>query len=179
MLEGPLLCEWREIMRRRLDLGLFAALGAALLLTGAAVWPAVTLAGARGDASAAVYQATGYGPLNGSGGPSWSGNNYAGSGIGAWSGAAYLNATGWGPAGNGYPAGGYGWYSAAGYSYPSYGSAGYLYYPLGTNSGYGSGAPAYGSSGYGTTYDSGGVYYVPNNGGYYAPPLLCGYGGSC
>jgi hypothetical protein len=159
--------------------GVFAALGAVLLLTGAAVWPAVTLAGARGDASAAVDQATGYGPLNGSGGPSWSGNNYAGSGIGAWSSAAYLNATGWGPSGYGYPAGGYGWYSVSGYSYPSSGSTGYLYYPWGTNSGYGSGAPAYGSSGYGTTYNTGGLYYAPNNGGYYAPPLLCGYGGAC
>src|SRR5690349_3541505 len=73
MLEGPLLCEWREIMRRRLGLGLCAALGAALLLTGAALWPAVTLASARGDASVAVYQATGYGPSNGFGEPSWSG----------------------------------------------------------------------------------------------------------
>src|SRR5689334_138279 len=100
-----------EIMRRRLDLGLFAALGATLLLTGAAVWPAVTLASARGTASAAAYQTTGYGPLNGAGAGAWSGNNYAGSGIAAWSGAAYLNATGWGPAGYGYPAGGYGWHS--------------------------------------------------------------------
>jgi len=166
-------------MRRRLGLGLCAALGAALLLTGAALWPAVTLASARGDASAAVYQATGYGPSNGFGEPSWSGNNYAGAGIGAWSSAAYLNATGWGPAGRGYPAGGYGWHSAAGYSYPSAGSAGYRYYPWGTNAGYGSGAPAYGSAGYGNSYATGGLYYAPNNAGYYAPPVLCGDGGSC
>ena len=159
--------------------GLCAALGAALLLTGAAVWPAVTLASVRGDASASVDQATGYGPSNGFGGPSWSGNNYAGSGIGAWSGAAYLNATGWGPSGYGYPSGAYGWHTASDRSYPSSGSAGYLYHPAGSNYGYGSGAPTYGSSAYGTTSDMGGLYYAPNNGGYYAPPLQCGYGGSC
>jgi hypothetical protein len=159
--------------------GVLAALGAVLLLTGAAVWPAITLATTRGDASASVHQNTGYGPLNGPGGPSWSGNNYLGSGIAAWSSAAYLNATGWGPAGYGYPAGGYGWHAASGYSYPSAGSAGYLYYPWGTNSGYGSSTPAYGSSGYGTLYDTGSLYYPPNNGGYYTPPLLCGYQASC
>ena len=155
-------------MRR---VGLCDALGEALPLGGAAGWPAVTLASVRGDASASVDQATGYGPSNVFGGPSWSGNNYAGSGIGAWSGAAYLNATGWGPAGYGYPAGAYGWHTASDRSYPSSGSAGYLYYPAGSSYGYGSGAPASGSSGYGTVSNTGGLYY--------APPLLCGYGGAC
>ncbi len=164
---------------RCLARGFWAAIGTALLLSGVAVWPAVTLASARGEASASVYQATGYGPLNSAGGPSWSGNNYTGSGIAAWSGAAYLNATGWGPWGYGYPAGGYGWHSASGYSYPSSGSTGYRYYPAGPNYGYGSGAPAYGSSGNGTTYDTGGLYYAPNNGGDYAPPMQCGYAVSC
>ena len=152
-------------------LGLFAALGAALLLTGAAVWPAVTLASVRGDARAAVYQATGYGPYNGPGGPSWSGNNYAGSGIAAWSGAAYLNATGWGPSGYGYPSGAYGWHTALDRSYPSSGNAGYLYYPAGSSYGSESGAPTFGSSGYGALSNTGGLYY--------APPLLCGYGRAC
>ena len=86
-------------------------------------------------------------------------------------GAAYLNATGWGPAGYGYPAGAYGWHTASDRSYPSSGSAGYLYYPAGSSYGYGSGAPASGSSGYGTVSNTGGLYY--------APPLLCGYGGAC
>jgi hypothetical protein len=132
-----------------------------------------------GQTHTAVYQTTGYGPHRGTGGPSWSGNNYAGSGIAAWSSPAYLEVAGWGPWGQGYPAGGYGWYTAAGYSYLGPGNAGYLAYPRGRNYGYGSGISPAGAWSPSTSADARGLYYVPGTGSYYAPLLPCRDADSC
>ncbi|SRR5581483_857954 len=161
---------------RRLHLAVFPILGAALLLGAAGVSPAITLASAGAGASAFVQQATGYGPANGFDGPSWSGNNYPGAGITAWSGASYLNSTGWGPWGCGYPSSGYGWYSSSGRSYPGSASGGSLYSPVGTSYGYGSGTRSPASLGPSPAYDTGGLYYARNNLGYYVLPR---YGGAC
>lgn len=158
---------------------LAVAAGAALLLGGASAAPPAVLASTQAETHTAVYQTKGYGPNRGTGEPSWSGNNYAGSGIAAWSSPAYLEVAGWGPRGQGYPAGGYGWYTAAGYSYPGPGNAGYLAYPRGRNYGYGSGIAPAGAWSPGTSADARGLYYVPGTGSYYAPLLPCRDADSC
>lgn len=186
---------------------LVAALGAALLLGGAALWPSVALASTGGGAAATVEQTTGYGcPTSGSWG---------------WRpvGCGQAFSTGYGSYGMGssYGYGGYGSYgmgsnygysgSASAYSpyysssnnYPGSGIAAWAgsnyQNPVGLEwSGYGYPANGYGgptavgatplgySSGSYPYADSGTPYYAPysapNNGGY-AVPQLCGYGSSC
>jgi hypothetical protein len=175
-------------MRR---IGLVAALGAAVLLCGAPIWPAVALASTGGGASTAVYQAYGYGyptagpwgsswsgygyPSGGAGGLSCTGNNYPGSGIAAWVGPSYPTSASCGWLGANYPSNGYYGLSASGANYPN--SSSVTYYPAyAAGTSYGYGGQSYGPADYGTPY------YGTSSGigsGYYAPPALCGYAGAC
>jgi hypothetical protein len=94
---------------RRLMLTLLAVLGVVVLLTGTALAPASTLASSRSGDGASVAQLSGYGARPcGSGGLSWSGNNYPGSGISAWYGPSYPTSAGGGWSRFGQPS--CGWY---------------------------------------------------------------------
>jgi hypothetical protein len=89
---------------RRLDCRLVTLLGAALLLGVAILWPPVTLASTRAEASAIINQITVYGyPACRPVGLSWSGNNYPGSGVSAWWGPSYPSSAGPGSTRYGYP----------------------------------------------------------------------------
>jgi hypothetical protein len=172
-----------EDLMRRLDLRFVAALGAVVLLGGAAVWPAASLASTGEGATATVDQSIGYrgvadGPwdwgwpdyanaASGPGGASWAVNNYPGSGVAAWVGASAVSPVGWGWPGSAYLANGYRGPATWGSSSPG---SGYVYYPAGNNNTYRESATYFGSPDAASIYGTYGRYYAP---------LLCTYAGSC
>ena len=147
---------------RHFDLRIVAALGAALLLGGAAVSPTVTLASTRGVPSTSLDQTAGYAyPTSGYNWPTAAGNGYPGATGWVWSGAGWVWA--------GYPANGVGRFLSTGNYYAGSGLAAWP------------GTSSFNQAGWAWVGNGSLTNGYPglNSSGYYTQQQVCSHGYAC